>query len=110
MVRKSVWEAMGGLDERLITREQVDFGLRLKGLGSRITFAKDSHVTYRAYDPFNPIDLDYHLFRWSDHRAVESMDAFEDTWQLNLEREHIRTQWIANHRARALSSAYPRLS
>ena len=110
MVRKSVWEAMGGLDERLITREQVDFGLRLKALGSRITFAKDSHVTYRAFDPFNPVDLDYHLFRWSDHRAVESMDAFEATWQLNLERERIRTQWIANHRSRAISSAYPRLS
>lgn len=36
------------------------------------------------------------------------MDAFEETWQLNLEREHIRTQWIANHRARAIASAYPR--
>lgn len=110
MLRKSVWEAMGGLDERLITREQVDFGLRLISMGSRITFARDSHVTYRAFDPFNPIDLGYHLFRWSDHRAVESMDAFEETWQLNLEREHIRTKWIANHRARAIASAYPRLS
>ena len=110
MLRKSVWEAMGGLDERLITREQIDFGLRLISMGTRITFAKDSHVTYRAFDPFNPIDLGYHLFRWSDHRAVESMDAFEETWQLNLEREHIRTHWIANHRARAIASAYPRLS
>jgi glycosyltransferase involved in cell wall biosynthesis len=110
MLRKSLWETMGGFDERLITREQVDFGLRLISMGSRITFAKDSHVTYRAFDPFNPIDLGYHLFRWSDHRAVESMDAFEETWQLNLEREQIRTNWIANHRARAIASAYPRLS
>ena len=109
LMRRSFFEAMGGLDERLITREQVDFALRVKAAGERATFAEDSRVTYRAYDPFDPIDLRYHLFRWSDERAVESIAAFEDTWKVELPRDSIRFNWIERHRDRAISTAYPRI-
>ena len=107
MVRRSFLTDMGGLDERLITREQMDFAMRALVLGGKVTFAKDAVVTYMAKETFIPLDLRYHLFRWSDRFVVESMDAFEDTWGVALDRERIRTRWTAMHRSRAVSSAYP---
>ena len=110
LMRKDFFDRMGGLDERLITGEQVDLGLRAKALGATVTFERDSHVTYRARDPFVTSDLLYHLFRWSDHRAVQSMDAIEDTWNMQVKRHSLRYDWIAQHRARGARSAYPRLA
>lgn len=108
MTRRSLLEEMGGLDERLITREQMDFALRCLVLGAKVTFAQDSFVTYMARDDFDSVDLRYHLFRWSDDLVVESMDAFESTWGVSLERDRIRYDWAARHRARAAATTYPR--
>jgi GT2 family glycosyltransferase len=107
MVRRSFLEKLGGLDERLITREQMDFALRALVLEGKVTFAQDAVVTYMARDDFSPLDLRYHLFRWSDRFVVESMDAFEATWGVSLDRERIRVDWTARHRARAAATAYP---
>jgi GT2 family glycosyltransferase len=105
---RDFFERLGGFDERLITREQMDFALRIKELGAKITFEKDSRVTYMAYEAFNPIDLPYHLFRWSDARALESIEVFEATWDIPLNRRAIRYNWIEQHRDRAWASAYPK--
>jgi len=105
---RAFFERLGGFDERLITREQMDFALRIKDLDAKITFEKDSHVTYMAFDPFNPIDLPYHLFRWSDERAVESIEVFESTWSIPLNHRAIRYHWIQQHRDRAWASAEPK--
>ncbi|OOZ40609.1 hypothetical protein BOW53_07085 [Solemya pervernicosa gill symbiont] len=107
LMRKDLYDRMGGLDERLITREQMDFALRCMDMGTKVTFEKDSRVTYRAYDPFNSVDLQYHLFRWSDERAVESIKAFEETWGVKLKADRIRYSWIQNHRDRAIATVYP---
>lgn len=107
MTRK-FFERLGGFDERLITREQMDFALRIKDLGAKITFEKDSRVTYMAFEAFNPIDLPYHLFRWSDARALESIEVFEATWGIPLNRRAIRYNWIEQHRDRAWASAFPK--
>jgi GT2 family glycosyltransferase len=109
LARRSLLDAMGSLDERLITREQVDFALRAQVLGARLTFAKDAVVTYMARDRFDPVDLRYHLFRWSDRFVVESLDAFEESWGVTLDRDETRYAWTAKHRARAAETAYPRL-
>jgi glycosyltransferase involved in cell wall biosynthesis len=109
MARRSLLEDMGGLDERLITREQVDFALRALVLEAKVTFAERAIVTYMARDAFDSIDLRYHLFRWSDRFVVESMDAFEATWGLSLDRDETRYAWTAKHRARAAETTYPRL-
>jgi GT2 family glycosyltransferase len=106
MVRRSLLDRMGGLDERLITREQMDFALRALALGAKVTFACDAVVTYMAKDDFDKIDLEYHLFRWSDRFVVESMDAFEQTWQVSLDRDRIRFAWTAAHRLRGAATAY----
>ena len=62
MARRALLDEMGGLDERLITREQIDFALRTFALGARTTFAEKAWVTYLARDDFDPnadeIDLE----------------------------------------------------
>jgi GT2 family glycosyltransferase len=107
LARRALLDEMGGLDERLITREQIDFAMRALVLGAKVTFAEKSVVTYMARDDFDPIDLRYHLFRWADRFVVESLDAFEETW--GVDRDMYRHSWVAKHRARAAETTYPRL-
>ncbi len=107
MVRRSFAAGMGGLDERLVTREQMDFAMRALVLGGKVTFARDAIVTYMAKDDFIPIDLEYHLFRWSDLFVVESLDAFEASWGVALDRERVRFAWTAGHRSKAAGTVYP---
>lgn len=51
-----------------------------------------------GHGTFDPIDLRYHLFRWSDRFVVESLD-----------RGMFRYSWAAKHRARAAETTYPRM-
>jgi hypothetical protein len=108
MTRRSLLDEMGGLDERLITREQIDFALRTFALGAKTTFAEKAWVTYLARDAFDPVDLRYHLFRWADRFVVESLDALEQAWGVTVDRERYRYSWTAAHRARAAATTYPR--
>jgi GT2 family glycosyltransferase len=107
MVRRRLFDEMGGLDERLITREQLDFAMRALVLDAKVTFAEDAVVTYMARDAFDSVDLRYHLFRWSDRLVVQSLDAFESTWGVELDRDMFRKRWTAGHRLRAAESTYP---
>jgi glycosyltransferase involved in cell wall biosynthesis len=109
LVRRSLLEELGGLDERLVSREQVDLALRVLVLEAKVTFAKDAVVTYMARDRFDPVDLRYLVFRWSDRFVVESLDAFESTWGVSLDRDEIRYAWAAKHRLRGAETTYPRL-
>src|SRR5262245_26448863 len=56
---------IGNLDERLITREQNDFALRVKHAGGRVGFEPRAIVTYNAKTKLEPGDLVYHVFRWN---------------------------------------------
>ena len=109
LVRRSLLDRMGGLDERLVSREHIDFALRALVLRARVTFAQKAVVTYMARETFDPVDLRYHLFRWSDRFVVESFDALEETWGISVDRDTFRYAWAAKHRARAVETAYPRL-
>ena len=105
MARRSYIENVGWLDERLVTREQIDFALQAKFTGARVVFSKDAHVTYRALDPITRLDdLHYFLFRWSDQLVVQSLDAFEESWDITSERDRVRFKWTRGHRARAVAS------
>lgn len=108
MARRALLDEMGGLDERLITREQIDFALRTFALGAKTTFAEKAWVTYMAREDFDEVDLRYHLFRWADPFVVESLDALEETWGVTVDREMYRYSWAASHRVRAAETTYPR--
>lgn len=104
LIRRSFFEKVGGLDERLITREHIDLALRIKAHGACITFEKDAVLTYNAFVPFTAVDLDYHFFRWADHRVVQSLQSFEETWGIPADHRVVRFHWIQKHRDRALAS------
>lgn len=107
VVRTDLFLKIGPLDERLITREQMDFALRCLAVGARVLFEPNSIVTYSARDAFSKGDLGYHLFRWADSLVVKSLDAFESSWSTFLDRERIRVSWVSQHRKRAVKSAFP---
>ena len=106
---RDVLDRIGPLDERLITREQMDFALRLKVAGESVTFEKGAVVTYNRGGPVTPADLDYFLFRWSHPLALLSLDSFEASWGVKLQRQRILRAWIGNHRFRAIKACAPEL-
>lgn len=111
LVRKSFLDRIGGLDERLITREQMDFAMHIKNQNGRATFASNARVTYRAFDPIERIeDLHYFLFRWSDKKVVRSLSAFEQSWQVDPDKKRVRYGWTRRHRRRAVASYHAQLS
>ncbi|MDG2472298.1 MAG: glycosyltransferase [Pseudomonadales bacterium] len=107
LMRRSAYNAMGGLDESLISQEQIDVGLRFKKLGLRMSFNRESIITYRAFDPFTLEDLQYHLFRWSDRLAKKSVETFNQSWGVNQNIKRIRFMWIRKHRERAIATVFP---
>lgn len=105
MVRREFLNSVDKLDERLVTREQMDFALQAKSTGACVRFSRKSHVTYRSFDPIDRLDdLHYFLFRWSDEYVVASLDAFEGNWQIKAERDRVRYGWTRKHRRRAVAS------
>ena len=109
LVRRSLLDQMGGLDERLVSREHIDFALRALVLKAKVTFAEKAVVTYMQGETFDPVDLRYHLFRWSDRFVVASLDALEEAWGVTVDRDAFRYAWAAEFRVRAAETAYPRL-
>jgi hypothetical protein len=98
---------LGPLDERLITREQMDFALRAALAGGRITFERKAIVTYAAKTAVDLEDLPYYLFRWSHRLAVQSVRTFQQVWGVELDEHNILRLWIERNRLRAIMSAYP---
>jgi hypothetical protein len=98
---------LGGFDERFITQEQVEFGLRIKALDGKITFAPDVHVTYMAKKEFTQIDLNYMSFRWNDAQALQALEVIENNWSIRFDTAKHLKAWIRPHRLRAYGTRYP---
>lgn len=109
LVRSDLFKQIGPLDERLVTREQVDFALRCLAVGATVTFEKGSVVTYHARERFRWGDLDYHLFRWAEPLVENSLTVFEKSWATSVDRERVRDSWIRNHRKKAITGAMPKV-
>ena len=106
LARSDYIRQVGGMDERLVTREQIDFGLRAKLYGAKVTFEAGAIVTYMASMPFEETDLRYLSFRWSDSRAKDSLRTFTSTWGITTEEKRVLQMWIRPHRIRAYSSVF----
>ena len=109
MIRRDLLERTGQLDERLVTREHMDLALRAKCLASKITFEKNSRITYLALNKFNQSDLNYFLFRWSDKLALQSISAFESSWGVKINKRSLMNGSIGRRKIRAVASCYPLL-
>ncbi|MDN3270112.1 glycosyltransferase [Streptomyces sp. MA15] len=77
LVRRSVFDQVGGMDEGLLTtREHLDFSQRVLDAGGTVWFEPKSVITYRMPPPFALSDLPYFMLRWSDAWTAETLKHF----------------------------------
>jgi GT2 family glycosyltransferase len=83
LVRRSVLERMGGLDEQMLnTKEHLDFCMTVRELGETVYFEPTSLVTYVPGPPAGWGDLHYYMLRWSDAWTLASLHHLRDKWDL----------------------------
>lgn len=107
LMRRDVLDEFGSFDERLVSREQIDFALRLKIAGKTVTFERDAVVTHVRDGKQSQADLDFFLQRWDHSRVETALSVFESTWGVALDKERILHDWIARHRRRAVGESAP---
>jgi GT2 family glycosyltransferase len=99
LARKSVLDATGPLDERLMsTREHIDFCISAKRLGAEVWFEPASLVTFVQPPPIDASDIPFYVLRWSDEWAIGSMQHFMKKWDCHFDLENLRRIWIEAHR------------
>ncbi|MFO1120783.1 MAG: glycosyltransferase [Hyphomicrobiales bacterium] len=106
LTRRKFLSRLGPLDERLITREQIDYALRARMLGATVTFEATARVTYMAKRQFTNLDLAYLSFRWNDTQALAAMGVVEDNWGISIDKAALMNNWIRAHRVRAYRTRY----
>lgn len=87
MIRRSLFEKIGPLDENLqATKEHIDFCMLAGQAGAKAIFEPNSVVTYvfpsRA-DPMTDDDTAYFLLRWSPKWQRQDLDYLKKKWGLN---------------------------
>ncbi|MGW8486039.1 glycosyltransferase family 2 protein [Streptomyces sp. NPDC055886] len=81
LVRRSVFEQVGGMDEGLLTtREHLDFSQRVLDAGGTVWFEPGSVITYRMPPPFALTDLPYFMLRWSDAWTEDTLRHFANKY------------------------------
>lgn len=88
MVRRSVFDRIGPLDEGMLaTKEHLDFCMSVIKAGGKVVLEPKSVVTYVFPNRHNPItraDLPYFLVRWSPEWQRRSIRHFERKWGLKV--------------------------
>jgi GT2 family glycosyltransferase len=106
LVRRSAFDRVGELDERLLTtREHLDFCLAVREAGGRVYLEPAALVTYIAPPPFAWSDLPYFLLRWSDEWNHATLEYVRKKWGLAEDDPSRVTDetWLRNHRWTALA-------
>ncbi len=84
LVRRSVFERIGPLDESLLsTREHVDLCMSVRNAGGMVYIEPDSVVTYLGAAPLRLSDIPFYMLRWSDAWALASVKHLEVKWGLS---------------------------
>jgi GT2 family glycosyltransferase len=106
LVRRSVIDAIGGMDENLLTtREHLDYCLRALDIGGSIFFEPSAVIGYRSPPPFALYDLPYFLLRWSDAWTEHTLRHFarkhgirseyvERVAKTRARRQHLVFSWL----------------
>lgn len=99
LVRKEALEAIGPLDEGLLSAdEHVDFCLLARQHGGTVYLEPECRVTHVLECPASPADRAYYLLRWSPEWNQRTLDHFASKW--NVDRRSLRNQarWMTRHR------------
>jgi GT2 family glycosyltransferase len=82
LARRSVFDRVGPLDERLLsTREHIDFCLTVARAGGTVFCEPTAVATYLPAPPLALSDLPFFLLRWSDAWERQSLEHFQAKWQ-----------------------------
>ncbi|MEM9457275.1 MAG: glycosyltransferase [Myxococcota bacterium] len=83
LVRRSLFDEIGPLDERLLsTREHIDMCLLAGKLGESIYCERRSITTYVPGVTLKLSDVAYFMLRWSDAWDLASLAHFQQKWGL----------------------------
>lgn len=94
LVRTSIFEKTGPLDERLLnTREHLDFCMIVAGLGGQVYCEPKSYVTYIPHFNFLWSDLHFYMLRWSNAWELETLQHFSKKWKLGTEDEFFQERY-----------------
>ncbi|MBO9999559.1 MAG: glycosyltransferase [Cyanobacteria bacterium SID2] len=87
LVRTEVFDRVGPLDEALLsTREHIDFCLTVTHAGGTIYCEPSSIVTYVPDRLQTWADISYFMLRWSDAWEIESLQHFQNKWNLKKDK------------------------
>ncbi len=101
LVRRTVFDEIGSLDERLMSaNEHIDICLLVRKAGGAVYFEPASLVTYIPSAPLTHADRSYHLMRWSSVWNRQSLDHFARKWDLSPGAGSFKGQksWLRRHR------------
>jgi glycosyltransferase involved in cell wall biosynthesis len=90
LIKTAVRERVGEFDEDLITRDHLDYCLRLADVGATIMFEPAAIVHYLPDPPADRHDLYFFMVRWSDAWERRSLERFRAKWGLEDDAEFQR--------------------
>ena len=106
LVRRSVLDRLGPLDERLTAQAHVDLGLAILAAGESIYFEPEAIVTYVPPTRLQWSDYPYFLLRWSERWNVDTVRHFRRKWNLSDDSHGIETLdvWLRERRQQCFDS------
>ena len=101
LVRRSVFDELGSLDERLMSAlEHEDLCLAVRARGGSVYFEPAAKVTYIPPPPFALSDYPYFMLRWSDAWNTATLRHFQQKWSLASDDHDLQVvaQFLQSHR------------
>ena len=94
LVRRSLFDRIGPLDENLLsTREHIDFCLTVAQVGGTVYCEPASVVTYVPEVLYRWSDLAFFMLRWSNEWEVRSLKYFRKKWDLPKKDKYFKKRY-----------------
>ena len=111
LVRRSVFDRIGPLDEAMLsTREHLDFSLLVKKSGGTLWFEPASVVTYVfpcRQRPINAEDWPFFALRWSSSYGRRSLRHFIAKWGLRTPPDYVKEKTAVYNLRRSQGMVIP---
>lgn len=82
LFRRSVFDVMGGFDEDVFTRQEVDLALQLVDHDVPIVFEPAVQITYLSPPPVQRAERPFFLFRWDPEEAKRTHQIIREKWRI----------------------------